>query len=267
MSAVQSPLFLSHGSPMSAIEDDTLHAAWRALAPRIARPDAVLMVSAHWTTQVPMIGGARTPETIHDFYGFPPELYRLRYPAPGAPDLAQRVKALLHDAGLAAGIDPHYGLDHGAWVPLRTLLPEADVPVLQLSVQPERCARHHHSLGVALAPLAAENVLIVGSGHMTHNLADYFRDGGRRVRETTAFRDWAHRQLLAGDTEALLDWLDDGPSARIAHPTPEHFLPLFVAIGAAGGDWRADALGGGLLGGALAADNYRLEPGARAVTA
>lgn len=264
MSAAQPVLFLSHGSPMTALGGDELNRAWERLAPRLAKPSAILMVSAHWNTRLPVLSGSRQPETIHDFGGFPAELYALRYPAPGAPELAQHIKRQLSEAGIAAGIDASRGLDHGAWVPLRTLFPAADVPVLQLSVQPERCARHHYALGAALAPLAAENVLIVGSGHLTHNLMDYLRPGGERpAAESRAFRDWVHARLTDDSPEgleALFDWQQAGPGARFAHPTPEHFLPLFVALGAAGERRRTEWLGGGWVEDALAADNYLFPP-------
>ena len=260
MSTRQPVLFLSHGSPMTAIEGGELGRVWHALAQRLQRPAAIVMISAHWTTRIPMVASSAQPPTIHDFGGFPAELYRLGYPAPGAPQLAQRIKTMLGEAGLAAGLDPRQGLDHGAWVPLRVVFPHADVPVLQVSVQPDRCARHHLSLGRALAPLAAENVLVIASGHMNHNLMDYFRNGGALRAQTEGFRDWAHARLLAADTAGLLDWPHAGPHAALAHPTPEHFLPLFVALGAAGEHYRSEALGGGSIGGALAADNYLFEP-------
>ena len=264
MSAAQPVLFLSHGSPMTALGGDELNRAWERLALRLAKPSAILMVSAHWNTRLPVLSGSRQPETIHDFGGFPAELYALRYPAPGAPELAQHIKRQLSEAGIAAGIDASRGLDHGAWVPLRTLFPAADVPMLQLSVQPERCARHHYALGAALAPLAAENVLIVGSGHLTHNLMDYLRPGGERpAAESRAFRDWVHARLTDDSPEgleALFDWQQAGPGARFAHPTPEHFLPLFVALGAAGERRRTEWLGGGWVEDALAADNYLFPP-------
>ena len=249
-------LFLSHGSPMTALGGDPLTRVWSDLAAQLARPAAIVAVSAHWTTHQPTISGSTQPETIHDFGGFPEALYQLRYPAPGAPALAQRIETLLTDAGIASRIDAHRGLDHGAWVPLRTLFPAADIPVLQLSVQPDRDARHHFALGAALAPLAADNVLIVASGHLTHNLGEYMR-GKPRAQETIAFRDWVHQHLLAGDNDALLDWLARAPQARFAHPTPEHFLPLFVALGAAGAQHATEWLAGGWVAEVLAADNYR----------
>ena len=196
MTTPQPVLFLSHGSPMTALGGDALSRSWAQLSGRLSRPAAILMVSAHWTTRLPIVSGSAAPETIHDFGGFPPELYRLRYPAPGAPDLAQHVKQRLSDAGIAAGIDASRGLDHGAWVPLLTLFPKADIPVLQLSVQPERCARHHFALGAAIASLADENVLIIASGHMTHNLMDYMRPGG--VRPSLIRLSPGHGQNLPG---------------------------------------------------------------------
>lgn len=249
-------LFLSHGSPMTALGGDPLTRTWSELAVQLARPAAIVAVSAHWTTHQPTISGSAQPETIHDFGGFPEALYQLRYPAPGAPALAQRVETLLADAGIASRIDQNRGLDHGAWVPLRTLFPAADVPVLQLSVQPDLDARHHFALGAALAPLAADNILIVASGHLTHNLGEYMR-GQPRAQETIAFRNWVHERLLSGDDDALLDWLARAPHARFAHPTPEHFLPLFVALGAAGAQHTTEALAGGWVAEVLAADNYR----------
>ncbi len=256
----QAVLFLSHGSPMTALEADDLGRAWRSVAARLQRPDAIVMVSAHWMTNIPMVTCGEKPDTIHDFGGFPEALYRLRYPAPGAPGLAERIKQRLTDSGLAAGADPRRGLDHGAWIPLLFLFPEADIPVLQVSVQPDRGAHHHLAVGEALAPLSDDNVLVVGSGHMTHNLRDLFLDSGRLRNETLAFRDWTHERLMSGQRDALLAWTDEGPNAHLAHPTPEHFLPLFVALGAAGAAARVEHLGGGLVGNVLAADNYLLSP-------
>lgn len=253
-------LFLSHGSPMTALGGDPLSAVWETLVPRLAAkapaPSAILMISAHWTTRLPMLSGAEHPETIHDFGGFPAELYRLQYPAPGAPALAQTLKHRLADAGFATGIDASRGLDHGAWVPLRTLFPEASVPVLQLSVQPDRCARHHFALGTALAPLRDENILIIASGHMTHNLLAYMQMDPAAKADAVSFRDHVNDKIINGDIESLLDWPHTAPGAASAHPTPEHFLPLFVALGAAGPDSRVEALGGNWIGEVLAADNY-----------
>lgn len=257
----QPVLFLSHGSPMTALGGDQLNATWAALARRLQKPAAILVVSAHWTTRLPIVSGSAQPETIHDFGGFPSELYAMRYPAPGQPALAQRIKQQLTEAGIATGIDANRGLDHGAWVPLRSLFPAADVPVLQLSVQPERCARHHHAVGAALASLANENILIVATGHMTHNLREYMHPVGEQPTPAAkAFRDWVHARLMANATDQLFGWQQDAPGAKAAHPTPEHFLPLFVALGAAGSEHRTEWLGGGWVADSLAADNYLFEP-------
>ncbi|MBK8744197.1 class III extradiol ring-cleavage dioxygenase [Propionivibrio sp.] len=261
MTRKQDVLFLSHGSPMTAFGGDELTQVWSALSAQLSRPAAILVVSAHWTTRLPVIGGSPLPETIHDFGGFPEALYALDYPAPGSPALAQRIRQLLSDANITAGIDASRGLDHGAWVPLRTLFPEADLPVVPLSVQPGCCARHHYALGSALAPLAGENILIVASGHLTHNLREYSRQStANAAPETVTFRDWVHDRLMHGDAEALFDWPHSAPHAAFAHPTPEHFLPLFVALGAAGPKHATEWLGGGWIGDSLAADNYRFTP-------
>ena len=255
-------LFLSHGSPMHAVEPGPAGTSWAALGRALGKPRAVLMASAHWETDVPMVGGSAKPATIHDFGGFPPELYELRYPAPGAPDVAARAVALLKDAGIAAGIDGCRGLDHGAWVPLRWMFPEADVPVVQLALQPGRGAAHHVEMGRALAPLAGENVLIVGSGHVTHNLRDWMTN--RRHPQTLAyaraFADWLQATLAAHDTAALVRYRDVAPEAERAHPTEEHFLPLFVAWGAAGAHPGVERVVEGLDAGVLSMDSYLFRP-------
>jgi len=255
-------LFLSHGSPMHAVEPGAAGKAWEALGRTLPRPRAVLIASAHWETSVPMLTGNRQPETIHDFGGFPAELYKLRYPAPGAPDLATQTVALLKAAGITAGIDGCRGLDHGAWVPLLWMYPATDVPVVQLSVQPELGTAHHLRLGHALASLAADGVLIIGSGHTTHNLRDWMTNPRRPepLRYAQAFADWVRDHLQARDTAALIDYRERAPDAARAHPTEEHFLPLFVAWGAAGERARAERVVAGFEAGALAMDSYRLVP-------
>lgn len=235
-------LFVSHGSPTLAMEPGPAGAFWHELAASLPRPKAVLCISAHWNTATPLLGSATRPETIHDFYGFPEPMYRLRYPAPGAPALAERAIGLLHAAGIPAAAEPRYGLDHGAWVPLQSFYPEADVPVAQLSVQPRRDARWHLQLGAALAPLRDEGVLVLGSGGATHNLRELDRHGGAPPLWAKEFDDWLAAALADGRTEDVLDWETKGPNARRAHPSPEHFLPLFVALGAAGGKARGARL-------------------------
>jgi 4,5-DOPA dioxygenase extradiol len=256
-------LFLSHGSPMDALEPGVAGRAWADLGRTLPRPRAVLMVSAHWESAVPMLSGNTRPETIHDFGGFPPELYRLAYAAPGAPQLATQSVALLKAAGIAAGVDGSRGLDHGAWVPLRWMYPDADVPVVQLSVQPGLGAAHHVQMGRALAPLTQDGVLIIGSGHTTHNLRDWMANARqpRPLAYAKAFSDWLAAALAAHDTDALVAWRETAPEATRAHPSDEHFLPLFVAYGAAGDASRPERVVDGFLNGALAMDSYLFHEG------
>jgi len=255
-------LFLSHGSPMHAIEPGAAGRAWEALGRTLPRPRAVLVASAHWETSVPMLTGNPRPQTIHDFGGFPAELYALRYPAPGAPDVATSAVALLKGAGITAGVDGCRGLDHGAWVPLRHMYPDHDVPVVQLSLQPALGTARHVELGRALAPLAAEGVLIVGSGHTTHNLRDWIGNPRRTepLRYAQAFAQWLDGRLSAHDTKALIAYRELAPDAARAHPTEEHFLPLHVAWGAAGDDARVERVVTGFEAGALAMDSWLFHP-------
>jgi len=251
---------------MHAVAESDAARVWAALG-RAFSPRAILIASAHWETAVPMVTGNPRPSTIHDFGGFPAELYQIQYPAPGAPSLADEVVALLKHAGIAAGIDGCRGLDHGAWVPLRHMFPAADVPIVQLSIQPERGARHHIELGRSLAPLADDDVLIVGSGHTTHNLRDFFSAQTSREAASPyarAFAGWLHEQLAAADTDALVRYRDVAPSATRAHPTEEHFLPLFVAWGAAGDHPHAERILEGLEAGALSMDSYAFHSAAPA---
>ena len=255
-------LFLSHGSPMHAVEPGAAGQAWAALGRALPRPRAVLIASAHWTTSVPMLTGNPAPQTIHDFGGFPAELYALEYPAPGAPELATRAVALLKDAGITAGVDGCRGLDHGAWVPLLHMYAAHDVPVVQVSLQPEQGTMHHVELGRALAPLAREGVLIVGSGHTTHNLRDWMANVRRSepLRYAQAFADWLDARLAAHDTAALVDYREQAPDAVRAHPTEEHFLPLHVAWGAAGEHARVERVVTGFEAGALAMHSWLFHP-------
>jgi 4,5-DOPA dioxygenase extradiol len=252
-------VFVSHGSPMMAIEPGRAGAALAQLGRDLPRPAAILVVSAHWETPAPAVSTAARPETIHDFGGFPAELYALRYPAPGAPEVAAQTVALLKEAGITAGIDGCRGLDHGAWVPLLWMYPDADVPVVQLSVQPGLGTAHHLRLGRALAQLAADGVLVVGSGHTTHNLRDWMTNPRRQepLRYAQAFAQWVGERLQAHDVAALLDYRVEAPDAVRAHPSEEHFLPLFVAWGAAGERARAERIVSGFEAGALALDSYR----------
>ncbi len=233
--STQPALFLSHGSPMMALEDGRARRFLASYAGALERPSAILIASAHWETATPRLTASAAPPTIHDFGGFPEALYRLRYPAPGDPALAQRAAALLRDAGFEAALDPQRGLDHGAWIPLQLLYPAADVPVVQLSLQPHLGAEHHYRMGVALRPLRDDGVLVIGSGSASHNLMALDRRAGDTATPppwVDAFDQWVDEAVGAGDVAALLDWETRAPHAQHNHPSDEHFLPLFVALGA-----------------------------------
>ena len=256
MSALPS-VFISHGSPMHALEPGAAGDAWAALGRDLGRPKAIVIASAHWETNLPMLTGSERPETIHDFYNFPEPLYRLRYPAPGAPEVAQRAQALLKQGGFTAGIDGCRGLDHGAWSPLLYMYPDADVPVVQLSVQPELGAGHHAALGHALKPLSAEGVLVIGSGHLTHNLRDMDRSGrAAPAPYAKAFQQFVFENIESWNLDRLAEYRSVSPEGRRAHPTEEHFLPLFVALGAARDGTRPERIFDRIESGALAMDAY-----------
>jgi 4,5-DOPA dioxygenase extradiol len=249
-------IFLSHGSPMHALQPGPAGEAWKALGRRLPRPRAILIASAHWETSLPMLTGSTRPQTIHDFYNFPEPLYRLRYPAPGAPELAQRAQALLKSAGFGAAIDGSRGLDHGAWAPLLYAYPEHDVPVVQLSVQPALGPRHHLQVGKALRGLSEEGVLIVGSGHLTHNLRDWARGAGRPEPYAREFQAWVFEKLTQRDLDSLVDYRSASAHGVRAHPTDEHFLPLFVALGAAQEQAKPERVYDAIDAGVLAMDAY-----------
>jgi 4,5-DOPA dioxygenase extradiol len=257
-------LFVSHGSPMHAVDPGGAGQAWRAIVDALPKPRAVLIASAHWETALPMLTGGTKLETIHDFGGFPEELYRIRYDAPGAPELAQEASALLHDAGMGASINACRGIDHGAWVPLRWMYPARDVPVVQLSVQPQLGTAHHLAVGRALAPLAGRDVLVIGSGHVTHNLHDWFTRRGNddTLPYVAQFSGWLEQKLASNDDDAIVGYREQAPSAARAHPTEEHFLPLLVALGAAGPGAVAEKVYESTEGAALAMDAYRFRQAA-----
>ena len=265
-------LFLSHGSPMCALRTHPVGEAWAALTHKLPRPEAVLVVSAHWETELPMVGTAARPETLHDFGGFPPELERIRYPAPGAPDVARRALDLLAAAGLPASANGCRGLDHGTWVPLLHMLPQADVPVLQVSIQTSLGAPHHLRLGAALAALADEGVWIIGSGSLTHNLREWSRlvrehglqpEAGAALPYVDEFRNAIEAALRGADLELLSNYRERAPHAQRAHPSEEHFLPLLVAYAAAGVRPEVERIDLGVDGGAIAMDAFVFRPTTR----
>jgi 4,5-DOPA dioxygenase extradiol len=233
----------------------------RGLGAILGRPEAILMVSAHWDTDFPAVSGAERPETIHDFYGFPPELYRLHYPAPGAPQLAQRVARLLGGQGYQVDVDPGRGLDHGAWTPLILGYPEADVPVAQFSIQSHLGPAHHLKIGEALRPLRDEGVLIIGSGGATHNLRELSRQRGNPVPQqwTAEFNDWLADALLARRTDDLVNYRARAPQAVRNHPTDEHLIPLYVALGAGDPGGTTKRLHSSIESGVISMDAYRFD--------
>jgi 4,5-DOPA dioxygenase extradiol len=248
-------LFVSHGAPTFALEPGRAGPALAALGRELQRPAAVLMVSPHWMTSDLRVSLAPTPRTIHDFGGFDPALYRIGYPAPGHPQLAQRTLDLLQDAGWRAHGEAERGLDHGAWVPMLHMYPAADVPVFQVSLPASLDADLAWELGRALAPLSDDGVLIVGSGSLTHNLYE-FRQDARDEAYVTEFSAWVREAVEASDGQRLRRTLIDAPHAQRAHPSAEHFLPLLVAAGAAGNLTSPRVLEGGISHGVLAMDAF-----------
>lgn len=251
--------FISHGAPSLALDPgDATYRFFCELGSALGKPEAVLVVSAHWEAATPSVSAARQPETIHDFYGFPEPLYRMQYPAAGAPELASRVGKLLGDAAIETKTEPERGLDHGAWVPLMLMYPQADVPVTQLSVQVALGSKHHYALGRALRPLRDEGVLILGSGGLTHNLGEVdLRSNSKNLPEWgSEFRSWIVSAIEQGRHDDLLEYRSLAPHAVRNHPREEHFLPLFVAVGAAGAGTRVHA---DVAFGSLAMDAFRFD--------
>ncbi len=263
------PLFISHGSPMTALEPREAGAFMQRLGPTLeaafGRPRAIIAVSAHSLTREPVLLAAARHEAVYDFGGFDDRLYTLRYDAPGAPELAARVTAALRAKGLPVHESAEGGLDHGIWTPLRFMFPDADIPVLPLAWPPDWPPARLFDLGHALAPFADEGVLIMGSGSITHNLRRVFA-GGRlnadqpATPESTAFRDWFVERGAAHDLKALFDYRAQAPHAALMHPTDEHLLPWYVAAGAGGRDTAALRLHDSQTFGDLGMDAYAFGP-------
>lgn len=270
------PMFVSHGSPMTALEPREAGAYWQALGPalerRFQRPKAILAVSAHTLMREPVLLAAARHPTVHDFSGFPDELYRLNWDAPGAPALAPRVAELLRGAGLPAHLVPEGGMDHGIWAPLRFMWPDPTIPVLPLGFPPNWTPAKLFAMGEALAPLVDEGVWIMGSGSLTHNLRLVFAAGGMppvdapEMPQSAAFRQWWAQKSAAADWEALFDYRRQAPHGALMHPTDEHLLPWFVAAGA-GGRGAATVSHESLTYGCLAMDAYAFGPQAPALQA
>lgn len=261
-------LFLSHGSPMMALEPGAAGAFLQALGPAIeatfGRPRAILAVSPHTAARQPVLLAAERHEAVPDFGGFPDALYRLRYDAPGAPALATEVQRLLDAAGFATLRVEAGGLDHGIWVPLRYMWPQAEVPVLPLALVPDMTPAALMAFGRALAPLREQGVLVMGSGSITHNLRLVFESGRRsdlpELPQSAAFRGWMHERAAAGDWEALRDYRRQAPHAALMHPSDEHLLPFYIAAGAGGSEMPAQRLHESVTYGVLAMDAYAFGP-------
>lgn len=229
------------------------------VAARLTAPRAIVVVSPHWETAVPTVGTATRLETIHDFGGFDDRLYDIQYPATGCPEAAAQVVDNLRRAGLPVETDSRRGLDHGAWTPLRQMFPDADVPIIPLSIQHAEGPRHALRVGRALAPLTDLGFLIIASGNVTHNLRDFQiaqMTGADEPAYVGRFADWIHARMTARDQDALLNYRELEPAGLRAHPRDEHLLPLFVAIGAAGADARPEAYFRGISDRVIAMDGY-----------
>ncbi|SEQ37241.1 DODA-type extradiol aromatic ring-opening family dioxygenase [Pseudomonas soli] len=246
-------LFISHGSPMLALQPGASGPALAALARALPRPKAIVVVSAHWESRELLVMSNPHPQTWHDFHGFPPALYAVHYPAPGEPALAQRLAGLL-----GARLDEQRPFDHGAWVPLALMYPQAEIPVVQVSLPSQAGPALQLKVGQALAQLGEEGILLIGSGSITHNLGELDWHAGPDAVEpwALAFRDWVVEQLKAGDEAALMDYRRQAPFAVRNHPSDEHLLPLFFAMGA--GE-RFGIVHQGFTLGALGMDIYRFD--------
>jgi len=229
-------LFISHGSPDIVLRDTPAKAFLNEYGRTLGKPGAIIIASAHYETERPAVSAAPHPETIYDFRGFADDLYALKYPAPGAVALADEVGARLKKAGIEADVDHARGYDHGVWIPLMLLYPQADVPIVQLSVCPDAGAAAHVALGEALRPLREDGAMVIGSGTMTHNLRAFF-EGGREEGAVVpdwvkTFRDWIVERAKTGARDDLIHYRERAPFARENHPSEEHFLPFFVSLGA-----------------------------------
>lgn len=256
-------LFIPHGAPTFALQPGAAGAAMAELAHTLPAPRAIVIISAHWDSEIPVVGFAERPETIHDFWGFPEALYKLHYPATGCREASEEVFAAIAAAGLPVARDPKRGLDHGAWIPLRHMFPEADIPVIPLSQQSRGGPEQAYQLGQALAPLVERGFLIIGSGSMTHNLRDWqlaAANGGQTPAYVRTFADGIAERLQANDLSALLDYRQQIPGAAQAHPSEEHLLPLYVAFAAAGKQAQAHRFHAGINNHVIAMDAYSFLP-------
>ena len=225
-------IFFGHGNPMNALAQNAYTEAWARIGREIPRPKAILCVSAHWYIPAVAVTAMERPRTIHDFGGFPPELFEVQYPAPGSPELAARIQELLGENVIAD--DRHWGLDHGTWSVLCHVFPEADIPVLQLSIDETQPAAFHHDLGKRLSALRDEGVLVIGSGNLVHNLHTYAwgKHDVEPFRWALRFEEKARELIMSDNHEPLIDYESLGKDALLSAPTPDHYLPLLYILGA-----------------------------------
>jgi len=231
-SKIMPVLFIGHGSPMNAIEDNEFVRGWRKTGESIPRPSAILCISAHWETRGTFVTAMEKPQTIHDFGGFPGALYDVQYPAPGSPELAREIKRNIQESEV--GLDDTWGLDHGCWSIIKHLYPRADIPVIQLSLDFNKTPKYHYELAKELAPLRKKGILIIGSGNMVHNLGmvawdklntdDYGYEWAREAKEKMK------KLILSNDHKSLIDYKSQGEAFNLSVPTPEHYLPLLYTL-------------------------------------
>lgn len=253
-------LFLGHGSPMNGIEENEFVQGFRKQAEGLEKPKAILVVSAHWETRGTFVTAMDSPRTIHDFGGFPPELYQVQYPAPGHPELAREIANLVQPAD-SVGLDHQWGLDHGSWSVAKQMYPDADVPVIQLSLDYRKDAEYHYQLAQQLKNLRNKGILIIGSGNMVHNLGRLAWD---RINEPYAY-DWAAEAdqkikswILNGDHQSLKDFRKQGKAFDLAIPTPEHYLPLLYVLGLQNSKDQLELFNDKALGGSITMTSLRL---------
>lgn len=248
-------LFVSHGAPTFALEASALVNKLAALGSQLDHIKAVLVVSPHWQTHQLEVMTTAQPETIHDFYGFPEALYELQYPVQGCPELANEAAGLLKATGLDCALNATRGLDHGAWVPLMHLFPKANVPAFQISLPHTATPQSAYTLGQAVAPLKAQGVLILGTGGITHNLGHFMRRDVD-LSYVTQFGEWVRKAISENRVDDLLNYRQLAPNALQAHPTDEHFLPLFAALGSRSVDETLEVIEGGVSYDILCMDSY-----------
>ncbi|WP_339896266.1 4,5-DOPA dioxygenase extradiol [uncultured Algibacter sp.] len=254
-------LFLGHGSPMNAIEENEFVSAFRKLGQEIIRPNAILCISAHWETKGTFVTAMQNPPTIHDFGGFPQALFDVQYPAKGSPELAEETKSIITKTEV--GLDDKWGLDHGAWSVIKHLYPNADIPVIQMSIDYSKPARYHYELAQELNSLRHKGVLIIGSGNMVHNLR---RVSWNKLNEEFAF-DWATEanekmksHILSGDHQKLIDFKSQGKAFDLAIPTPEHYLPLLYTLALKEENEKVTLFNDKSVGGSLSMTSLKIEP-------